>query len=137
MSTETTQPQPKATSKIDLKPFPGGRYIVMHGLDWKGYSAILRATGDRTDPKMVYLDGSLWLMSAGFPHEFIKARAGRIVDEVCVGVGVRCIPSGSTTFRRKQKRGGCGSATSALSASLSCNPMESTRRPRRVHRCRS
>lgn len=84
----------------------GDHCVVMNGLDWKGYSAILRAKGERYYPKMVYLDGSLWLMTAGFSHECIRARSARFVDEVSVGTKTRYIPMGSPTYRRKKKRGG-------------------------------
>ena len=80
--------------------------IVIEGLDWKGYSTMLRVKGDRRHPKLLYLDGSLWLMTPGIDHEWIKIRVDRFVYEVTVEVGLRFTPSGSTTFRRKAKRGG-------------------------------
>ena len=102
MDTTTNLRKPRLT----FAPLPGGQCVVMDGLHWSQYSAILRAKGDRTYPKMVYLDGSLSLMSPVFLHDFLKYRAGRIVDSVVEGLGIRCVPAASTTFRRRKKNGG-------------------------------
>jgi Uma2 family endonuclease len=67
---------------------------------------MLRLRGERGVPRMVYLDGDLWLMSPSFPHERLAERLGLFVMEVVVGLGIPCIPAGHTTFRRKKKRGG-------------------------------
>ena len=92
--------------RLTFSPFPGGQCVVMDGLDWGLYSAILRAKGDRTYPKMVYLDGSLSLMSPTFLHDFLKGRSAAFVHEVVTGLGVRHVGSASTTFRRRRKKGG-------------------------------
>lgn len=92
--------------RLSFSPFPGGQCVVMDGLDWGRYSAILRAKGDRTYPKMVYLDGSLWLTSPVFLHDYLKIRAGIIVHEIATGLGICHVGSGSTTFRRRKKQGG-------------------------------
>ena len=92
--------------RLVFSPFPGGQCVVMDGLDWGQYSAILRAKGDRTYPKIVYLDGSLSLISPAFLHDHFKYRSGRIVDEVVSGLGIRYVPAASTTFRRRKKKGG-------------------------------
>jgi Uma2 family endonuclease len=55
---------------------------------------------------MVYLDGKLSLMSPSFTHEYLKERLGILITEVVVGLVIPCIHSGSTTFRRRAKRGG-------------------------------
>ena len=58
-------------------------------------------------PRMVYLDGSLFLdvsvVSARTPHGTARlVRLEVVVEEL----DIPCIPSGSTTFRRRAKRGG-------------------------------
>jgi Uma2 family endonuclease len=55
---------------------------------------------------MVYLDGTVWLMSPSFPHERLKTRLGQFVIEVVVALDIPCIPAGSTTFRRRATKGG-------------------------------
>ncbi len=80
--------------------------VEWHGLDWKGYVTVLRLRGERGWPRMVYLDGTLFLMTTSFPHERLKERLGLFVMEVVVGLDIPCVPAGSTTFRRRKKRGG-------------------------------
>lgn len=114
-SATTKRGQADPTALFD-EPIEGDQWVVINGLDWKGYSTILRVKGDRCYPKMVYLDGSLWLMTPGADHEFIKIRAGSFVHEVVAGLGLRCLPTASTTFRKK-KRGGFESDQSYYFAS--------------------
>ena len=84
----------------------GDQCIVMRGVGWKGYKAVLRVRGERSYPRMVYLDGDLFLMSPAQPHEWIKGRLGRLVMVVVEELDIDCIPAGSTTFRRRLKKGG-------------------------------
>ena len=94
----------KARSRF--KAIRGDQCAVMRGVSWALYEAVLAAKGDRCYPKLLYLDGDLYFMSPAFRHEFIKTRAGLFVHEVCVGCGVCCVPSASTTFRLGKKKGG-------------------------------
>ena len=80
--------------------------VVLRDIGWEGYSRLLQIRGERGVPRMVYLDGSLILMSPSFPHEHFKKRLGIFVEEVTVGLEIPCTPAGSTTFRRRAKRGG-------------------------------
>jgi len=84
----------------------GDQCVAMHGLDWKAYRTMLRLRGERPAPKMVYLDGSLELVSPSYPHERLAIRLGQFVMEVVVGLDIPCIPTGRTTLRRKERRGG-------------------------------
>jgi Uma2 family endonuclease len=97
----TTVPTQSATATAE-----GDQCVEMHGLDWKGYLSILRLRGERPAPKMIYLDGSLSLVSPSYVHEFLKKRLGSFVSVVVEELDIPCIPAGSTTFRRRRKRGG-------------------------------
>lgn len=80
--------------------------VVMRRVGWKGYCAVLRARGERSSPKIVYLDGDLHFMSPGFAHEHLRERLGQFVTEVVVGLEIPCTPAGQTTFRRRKADGG-------------------------------
>ena len=80
--------------------------VAMTGIDWKGYSTMLRLRGERGVPKMVYLDGELFLMSPSFPHERLKERLGDLVKAVVMVLDIPCVTTAQTTFRRRKKRGG-------------------------------
>jgi Uma2 family endonuclease len=89
-----------------LAPFAEDQCVEWHGLDWKGYVTMLRLRGERHIPRMIYLDGSLYLVTTSFPHERLAERLGLFVMEVVVGLDIPCVPAGQTTFRKRKKRGG-------------------------------
>jgi Uma2 family endonuclease len=82
------------------------RRVVFRDVGWKGYVTLLRLRGERSWPRMIYLDGTVWLMSPTFPHERLKLRLGHFVTEVVVGLDIPCIAAGSTTLRRRAKEAG-------------------------------
>jgi Uma2 family endonuclease len=84
----------------------GDQCVEMPNIGWKGYCALLRLRGERSAPRMVYLDGTVWLMSPSFPHERLKKRLGWVVEVVIVEFDIPCIASASTTFRRRAKDAG-------------------------------
>jgi Uma2 family endonuclease len=92
---------PARTTEIDAD-----QCVVFRNIGWNGYTTLLKVRGERSIPRMVYLDGNLSLMSPSFTHEYLEERLGILVTEVVVGLVIPCIHSGSTTFRRRAKRGG-------------------------------
>jgi len=98
-----------ATATAILKPpreAEGGQCVEFPAVGWKGYLTLLRLRGERATPRMVYLDGTVWLMSLSFPHERMKERFGWLLLVLIEEFDVPCIPAGSTTFRRRAKKGG-------------------------------
>lgn len=81
-------------------------YVWPHEVDWRFYSRMLRLRGESRVPRIVYLDGDLFLMTPSQPHEERKERLGRLVGEVVVELGMSYRPTGSTTWRRSSKKGG-------------------------------
>ncbi len=101
MATTTTTAAPIRTAgPVD------DQCVELRDVGWKGYATLLRLRRERPRPKMIYLDGNLWLVTTPFFHEFIRKRLGSFVLEVVVGLEIPCAPSGETTFRRRSKRGG-------------------------------
>ncbi len=101
----TTIPTPVPTS-APAQSTGTDQCVEMRGVGWKGYGAMLRLRGRKASPRMIYLDGDLWLMSPSFFHELLAERLGSFVVEVAVGLGIPYVPAGHTTFRRLKKRGG-------------------------------
>jgi Uma2 family endonuclease len=99
MSMATAIDQPRREADDD-------RRVAFRDVGWKGYLTLLRLRGERSWPRMVYLDGTVWLLSPTFPHERLKTRLGELVTEVVVGLRIRFVPAASTTFRRRAKKGG-------------------------------
>ena len=82
------------------------QYVELRGIGWAGYETVLRLRGDRSRPKMIYLDGDLLLMSPALPHERLRFRLGCFVFEVVVGLKIPFLVTGQTTFRRRKKEVG-------------------------------
>ena len=99
MSTATAVEKP-------IREAEGDQCVAIHDIGWKGYCTLLRLRGERSVPRMVYLDGTVWVISPSCPHERLKTRLGRFVSEVVTGLEIPCIAAASTTFRRRAKRGG-------------------------------
>jgi Uma2 family endonuclease len=84
----------------------GDQCVVFRDVEWKGYSTLLKLRGERAIPRMIYLDGSLFLMSPSFSHEYLTERFGWLVLVLVEELDMPCVPSRSTTLRRRAKRGG-------------------------------
>ena len=83
----------------------GESRFVIHCLDWKGYEQLLKVFGDG-GPRMSYLDGVLELMSPGPIHEQNSEILGRMVTILTVELNLPAKAQGSTTFRKRRKKGG-------------------------------
>jgi Uma2 family endonuclease len=101
-----TQIQLATPTASPTREVDGDQCVAFPAIGWKGYVTLLRLRGERPIPKMVYLDGTVWLISPSFPHERLKMRLGEFVTEVVVGLEIRFLPAGSTTLRRRAKKGG-------------------------------
>lgn len=84
----------------------GDQLVVMRGVGWNGYTRLLRVRGGRSRPKMVYLDGDVYLMAPAYPHERSTSRLGLFVMVVVEELDIRCVPARETTFRRRKNKGG-------------------------------
>ena len=72
-------------------PVPLGEYvptadqrIVLRGVGWAGFQALLALRGERRRPRMAYLDGAVELMGASRDHEGIKGCIGRVLEAFCL-----------------------------------------------------
>jgi Uma2 family endonuclease len=97
----TTIPTRSASATVE-----GDQCVTLRGLDWKGYLTMLRLRGERPVPRMIYLDGELSLVSPSYFHECLAERLGLLVMVIVEELRIPCKMAGSTTFRRKAKRGG-------------------------------
>jgi Uma2 family endonuclease len=52
----------------------------MHGVSWQAYEALLVWRGERSVPRMTYLEGELELMSPSWSHEALKTRLARLIE---------------------------------------------------------
>jgi Uma2 family endonuclease len=80
--------------------------LILHGVDWKTYTRLLRALDGRPSLRLTYDRGLLEIMNLTFGHESDDYLLGRFVDALTEELRLPIAGGGSTTFRRKRKRRG-------------------------------
>ena len=80
-------------------------HIVLVGIRWETYEAILEDIGDR-HVRMNYDGGILEIMSPAKRHEKGKRKIGRMIETMTLELDIEIDSGGATTFRRKIKEKG-------------------------------
>jgi Uma2 family endonuclease len=81
-------------------PDPDENRVLLHGISWDTYSAILRDIGDGA-PRLTYNNGLLEIELPGRLHEQMKKLASTIVEAAMNHLGIAFEPSGETTWRKQ------------------------------------
>lgn len=80
--------------------------VMLSGVTWDDYERLLAIRGDRSSPRLTYLEGDLELMSPSRDHEFIKSVIGSLVEAYCLDHAIRFSAYGSWTLKdMPSKRG--------------------------------
>jgi Uma2 family endonuclease len=79
--------------------------IVMHGVSWEHYEALLAQRGAKRRPRMTYLDGAVELMTTSEHHERIRFLLGRLLERYAIALGVNLLAYGQTTYKRPRRAG--------------------------------
>jgi Uma2 family endonuclease len=80
--------------------------IVTYGVPWEHYEAQLALRGDRSAPRMAYLEGAMELMSPAKDHERIKSYIGRLIEAYALERGIDLSPYGGWTLKNAPKQSG-------------------------------
>jgi len=80
----------------------GEQRVVLRGVGWGGYEALLTMIGDG-HVRVTYDRGDAELMSPSRDHEAYSRLIGRVVDTVTEELGIPCQGLRSTTWRKKVK----------------------------------
>jgi len=98
------------TSRSTTTPVRLGEYvptsdrrIALYGKTWADFEAVLAVRGDRSSPRMTYLDGAIELVSPSRDHEGIKSLIGRLVEAYCRHQDILVRPDGSWLLRARPK----------------------------------
>ena len=81
-------------------------YVHLYGVTWADYLRLLEIRGDRSAPRITYLEGTLEIMSPSRTHEEIKSYIGRLVEAWCLEDGIEFTPYGSWTLKNKREKRG-------------------------------
>jgi Uma2 family endonuclease len=90
----------------------GDQCVELRDVGWRGYLRLLKLRGQRSVPRLIYLDGSVQLVSPSDPHEWLAFRLGEFVTGVAAGLRISFRATRQLTFRKRSSRGGVeGDAT--------------------------
>ena len=81
------------------------RYIT-NEISWQEYESLLSELNDSLKFRVIYLDEILEILSPSRNHESIKSRIGSLLGLYFLISNIDYYPTGSTTFRKEEKRGG-------------------------------
>jgi Uma2 family endonuclease len=73
-------------------------FVHLRGVAWVDYQRILGVRGERSSPRMAFLEGTLELMTPSREHESIKSVIGRLVEVWCLEHDVEFSTYGSWTL---------------------------------------
>lgn len=76
--------------------------VVLHEVTWADYQRLLEIRGDRSAPRLSYLEGRLEIMSPSQPHETVKSHIGCLVEVYCLERGIEFRTLGSWTLEDKR-----------------------------------
>ena len=77
--------------------------IVFHDVSWEDYERVLEMRGDKSAPRINYLEGELEIVSPSKDHEQIKSFIGFLLETWCIDRGIEVTPFGSWTLKGEKK----------------------------------
>lgn len=98
-----TNPQ---SPPVAVAPPVVDQIIVLRDVSWGDYQRLLEIRGDRSVPRLTYLEGQLELMSPSRPHESIKSVIGCLVEAYCLDRDIEFRTVGSWTLEDKEAERG-------------------------------
>lgn len=77
-------------------------FVILRGVTWADYQRLLEVRGDRSGPRITYLEGRVEIMSPSRSHESIKSIIGCLVEVYCLERGIEFSTYGSWTLEDKE-----------------------------------
>lgn len=78
----------------------------INNISWSQYETLLNQLNDSSTFRIKYLDGILTIMAPSRNHEMIKKRIANLLEIYLIENDINYYPTGSTTFRKQEKKGG-------------------------------
>lgn len=85
---------------------PSGHRLVLHGIDWRTYSRLLRVFAERPSVRLAFDRGDLEIKCPLHEHESDADLLGRFVIVLAEELGLPVKAGRSTTFRRRRRQRG-------------------------------
>ncbi len=82
------------------------QHVVLRGMSWQDFEALLAIRGDRAGVRMYYLDGEIELMSPTKIHEGRKKTLARLLEMWAIETSVNLNGFGSWTLKKELREAG-------------------------------
>ncbi|MDQ3037034.1 MAG: Uma2 family endonuclease [Myxococcota bacterium] len=91
-----------------VPPDPGlvDHVVVLHGVTWAEYEAVLAMRGERSVPRITYCEGRLELMTPSRWHELGKKALARLIEAWSEEAGIVLEGIGSWTLKQEEEERG-------------------------------
>ncbi|MBI4616255.1 MAG: Uma2 family endonuclease [Planctomycetes bacterium] len=76
--------------------------VVFEGVTWADYQRLLEIRGDKSAPRISYLEGRVEIMCPSRYHENYKSLVGRLVETWCLERGIEFTTLGAWTLEEKE-----------------------------------
>jgi Uma2 family endonuclease len=90
-------------ARVELDP---DQHVVMRGMSWQDFEALLALRGDRAGVRMYYLDGEIEIMSPTKIHEGRKKTLARLLEIWAMEADIELNGFGSWTLKRELREAG-------------------------------
>ena len=77
------------------------KIVVLHGATWADYERLMEIRGEKSSPRIAYMEGALEIMSPSKTHEKLKSKIGRLVEVWCLEKDISFDVLGSWTLKDK------------------------------------
>jgi Uma2 family endonuclease len=77
-------------------------FVHLRGVTWVDYQRLLEIRGDRSAPRITFLEGTLEIMRPSRSHESIKSLIGRLVEVWCLAHDIEFSTYGSWTLQNQE-----------------------------------
>ena len=85
---------------------PGEEQVVLRPVSWDAYEKLNDDLDEGRNPRMIYCDGKLTIMTKSREHDWYGERLGQLVVALAEGLQILWEDAGQATFRRKEMKAG-------------------------------
>lgn len=94
------------TLKLHQLEVPPGQSLILHGVSWSEFEAILEELGECRSSRIAYDQGRLEVMTPLPEHGYFKETFGDAVKDIAETLEIDYESYGSTTWRREAEQAG-------------------------------
>jgi len=94
------------TAALHLDGIEHDQHVVLRGMSWQDFEALLAIRGDRAGVRMYYLDGEIEIVSPAKIHEGRKKTLARLLETWAIETGTSLNGFGSWTLKKEIREAG-------------------------------